>query len=53
MQVWVTVNQDNTGKIVIGGGSDSELSAGVVGVISQALSGLTPHQLLEVGPALG
>jgi hypothetical protein len=22
-------------------------------VISQALSGLTPHQLLEVGPALG
>lgn len=50
-QVWVTVNLSDEGRLVIGGGSDSELSAGVVGVMAQALSGLTPQELLQVDHA--
>jgi len=45
----VTVEQEaGSGRLRCGGGSDSELSAGVVAVLGQALSGLTPD---EVGAA--
>lgn len=44
----MTARLDGQGKVVISGGSDSDLSAGVVGVVSQLLGGLTPEQLLQV-----
>jgi hypothetical protein len=47
-QVWVTASLDSQGRLVLGGGSDSELSAGVVAVLTQALSGMTPQELLQV-----
>jgi len=48
-QVWVTVSQDQgTGRLNFGGGSDSELSAGVVAVLANALSGLTPDEVLQL-----
>jgi sulfur transfer protein SufE len=49
-QVWVTVSvDDHSGLLTFGGGSDSELSAGVVSVLSEALSGLSPEEVLQVG----
>jgi quinolinate synthase len=57
-QVWVTVglsaetpgdaSTDNGAVLVINGGSDSDLSAGVVAVLREALQGLTPQQALRV-----
>jgi len=49
LQVWVTVSLDKaSNKLSFGGGSDSELSAGVVAVLADALSGLTPEEVLQV-----
>jgi sulfur transfer protein SufE len=53
LQVWVTASVDSQGRLVLGGGSDSELSAGVVAVLTQALSGLTPQELLQVRDTTG
>jgi sulfur transfer protein SufE len=48
-QVWLKVSLDEAGRVAIAGGSDSELSAGVVALLREAMGGLTPQQLLEVG----
>lgn len=49
MQVWVTAALDPAGKVVFHGASDSELTAGVVAVMCEAVSGLTPEEVLQVG----
>lgn len=49
-QVWVNARLDSTGRVVFNGTSDSELSRGMVGVLVEALSGLTPEQVLQVEP---
>ena len=44
----MTASLDASGRVVFHGGSDSEISAGVVAVLSRALSGLTPEELQQV-----
>jgi len=47
-QVWVTAALDASGKVAFSGTSDSELTAGVVAVMCEAVSGLTPEEVLAV-----
>lgn len=47
-QVWVTAALDPAGKVVFHGASDSELTAGVVAVMCEAVSGLTPEEVLQM-----
>ncbi|KAG1664375.1 hypothetical protein FOA52_004708 [Chlamydomonas sp. UWO 241] len=47
-QVWVDAALGADGRVAFSGASDSALSAGLVAVLSQALSGLTPDQVSAV-----
>ncbi|KXZ55348.1 hypothetical protein GPECTOR_3g479 [Gonium pectorale] len=48
-QVWLTVRlEPGTGLVQLQGWSDSELSRGLVALLAEGLSGLTPEQMLAV-----
>uniref|UniRef100_A0A7R9V9G1 quinolinate synthase n=1 Tax=Chlamydomonas euryale TaxID=1486919 RepID=A0A7R9V9G1_9CHLO len=47
-QVWVDAQLKADGTLAFSGASDSELSAGLAALLCEALSGLTPEQVLSV-----
>ena len=47
-QVWVHAEVDPAGRIRFTADSDSELTRGLAAVLVEALSGLTPDQVLQV-----
>lgn len=47
-QVWVTAELDGAGRVAFNGASDSEVTAGVVAVLREALTGLKPEEVLAV-----
>lgn len=50
MQVWISAELDASGRVRFSGTSDSGLSRGLCAVLVAALSGLTPEEVLQVGP---
>jgi quinolinate synthase len=47
-QAWVAAELDGDGHVVLRAASDSQLTAGLAGVLVAALAGLTPQQVLEL-----
>jgi sulfur transfer protein SufE len=50
-QVWVNAELDAAGHVQLAGTSDSDLTRGMVAVLVDCLSGLTPDEVLQVGCA--
>ena len=47
-QVWVSADLDGSGRMVFNGTSDSELTRGMCALLVEAMSGLTPEEVLQV-----
>eukprot|EP00879_Flechtneria_rotunda_P002104 GHRR01002285.1.p1 GENE.GHRR01002285.1~~GHRR01002285.1.p1 ORF type:complete len:676 (+),score=228.04 GHRR01002285.1:210-2237(+) len=50
-QAWVDAFLDDSGKVVLRAFSDSNITLGLAGILIQALSGLTPQEVLDLDPA--
>ena len=48
LQVWVNAEMDSSGRVHFAADSDSELTRGLAAVLVEALSGLTPEEVLQV-----
>ena len=48
LQVWVNAETDSNGRVHFAADSDSELTRGLAAVLVEALSGLTPKEVLQV-----
>ena len=48
LQVWVSAEMDSDGSVHFAADSDSELTRGLAAVLVEALSGLTPEEILQV-----
>jgi sulfur transfer protein SufE len=48
MQVWLTVEMQSDGSLVLHGDSDSKITKGLCAVLIRALSGMTAPELLKV-----
>lgn len=51
-QVWVNAEIDGNGRVHFAADSDSELTRGLAAVLVEALSGLTPEEVLQVRCAM-
>jgi sulfur transfer protein SufE len=49
IQVWVHAGMESDGRVWFAADSDSELTRGLAAVLVEALSGVTPEQILQVG----
>ena len=47
-QVWVNAEMDSNGRVHFAADSDSELTRGLAAVLVEALSGLSPEEVLQV-----
>ncbi len=50
-QAWVSATLDPAGHVSFSAASDSDLTAGLAGVLAAALSGLSPQQVLDFDAA--
>lgn len=47
-QVWMTAKLDSNGNVVYAGDSDSDISRGMISVLTESFAGLKPEEILEI-----